>query len=318
MGGRVRPGGPEPERYLHEPVLLRETVEYLAVRPGCTYIDLTVGEGGHARAMLQQAMPGGRLLGIDLDPMALERARHRLQAYGESCSLVHGNYSHVEQLASVLVFSEPDGILMDLGLSSFQLESTGRGFSFQRDEPLDMRFDWESGPSAADIINSYPADVLAKILTLYGQEPRARSIAKAVVQQRPIRSTMELANLVARASGGRRGPIHPATRTFQALRLAVNSELDNLKAGMTQAMKLLKRGGRLVVISYHSLEARIIKEAIAQEAKGCICPPRAPICTCGHTPSIKIVTRKAVAPSPEEVRRNPRSRSARMRVVEHL
>jgi 16S rRNA (cytosine1402-N4)-methyltransferase len=318
------------EGFSHRPVLLHETVRHLVVRPGGVYIDCTVGEGGHASDILQAAMPGGRLLGIDLDSQAIERARHRLQsasdpqAYEGSFTLTKGSYAQVEELADSLGFSEPDGIFLDLGLSSLQLESQGRGFSLQRDEPLDMRYDPETALTAVDIVNRYPLEELARAISQYGEEPRARSIARAITQRRPLRTTLELADLVAKVSGGRRGRIHPATRTFQALRITVNSELDNLKAGLQQSISLLNHrgsespGGMLVVISYHSLEDRIVKETMAREARGCICPPRVPICTCGHTPSLKVISRRVITPSPEEVRENPRSRSARMRVAERL
>ena len=310
--------GPGPEGFSHRPVLVRETVEYLLVRLGGAYVDCTVGEGGHASAVLQAAMPGGRLLGIDLDPQALEAARHRLQRYEGSFTLAQGNYARVEELARPLGYTRLDGILLDLGLSSLQLERHERGFSFRRDEPLDMRYDPASSLTAADIVNSYPLDRLTAIISSYGEESRARSIARAITQQRPLRTTLELAELVALVTGGRKGRLHPATRTFQALRIAANSELDNLKAGLQQAMRLLKPGGRLVVISYHSLEDRIVKEALSREARDCICPPRVPVCTCGHSASFRIISKKVITPLREEIRENPRSRSARMRVAEHL
>ena len=306
------------EAFFHKPVLLDESLRYLAVQPEGVYIDCTVGEGGHASAILGAAMPGGRLLGIDLDPQALERARARLEPYRGHHALAQGNYGRVRELARELGFAEPTGILMDLGLSSLQLESPGRGFSLQRDEPLDMRFDTEGALTAAHIVNRYSLVELIRIISSYGEEPRARSIARAITQRRPLRTTLELAGLVADVSGGRRGKIHPATRTFQALRIAVNSELDNLRSGLQEAIGLLRPGARLVVISYHSLEDRIVKETFAREARGCICPPEVPICACGHTPSLKLISKRVVRPSPEEVRGNPRSRSARLRVAEHL
>ena len=303
---------------LHRPVLLNETVQYLAVRPGGVYIDCTVGEGGHASAILQAAMPGGRLLAIDLDPQALGRARLRLQRYESSSTLAQGDYARVEELAQRLEFPPADGLLLDLGLSSLQLEQRGRGFSFQRDDPLDMRYDPEAALSAGDVLNGYAFEELARIIAGYGEEPRARLIARAITQRRPLRTTLELANLVANVYGGRRGRIHPATRTFQAIRMEVNSEPDRLKAALPKATRLLKAGGVLAVISYHSLEDRVVKQTMAREARGCICPPRAPVCTCGHLPSLKLVVKKAVTASPGEVAENPRSRSARMRVAERL
>lgn len=311
-------GGIVEERFYHLPVLLRETVQYLAVQPGGVYIDCTVGEGGHASAILEAATPGGRLLGIDLDPHALESVHHRLHRFEGSFTLVNGNYGLVEELARSLGFQGAMGILLDLGMSSFQLESQGRGFSLQRDEPLDMRYDPEASVSAATIVNGYPPEELARIVATYGEEPRARLIARAIAAHRPIRTTLELAGLVARACGGRRGRIHPATRTFQALRIAVNSELDNLRAGLQGAIATLAPGGAVVVISYHSLEDRIVKQTLSREARNCICPPRVPVCICGHAASLNIVTRRVVTPTPEEIMENPRSRSARMRVAQRL
>ena len=306
-------GGPE-----HQPVLLHETVHYLAVRSGGVYMDGTVGEGGHALAILQASLPGGWFLGIDMDPHAMDRARQRLQDLGQAFILAQGNYAEMQTIAGALGFPQPDGILLDLGLSSFQLASQGRGFTFQRNEPLDMRFDPDAPLAAHDIVNTYPENDLFQLISTYGEDSRARSIARAIIQGRPIRTTGELADLVTRNAGGRRGKIHPATRTFQALRIAVNSELKNLEAGLRQAFGWLKPGGRLVVISYHSLEDRIVKQAMAQESKGCICPPHLPVCVCGHTPSLKLVSRRVVVPSADEVRANRRSRSARLRVAERL
>ena len=306
------------ERFLHRPVLLRETVQYLAVMAGRAYIDCTVGEGGHASAILQAAMPGGRLLGIDLDAQALEHARRRLQSYGDSLTLAQNSYAGLGELAHSLEFSEPDGILLDLGLSSLQLQTPERGFSLQRDEPLDMRYDRAGALDAAYIVNNYSVEEMADVLASFGEEPRAQSIARAIAQNRPLETTLQLANLVTRVIGKRRGRIHPATRTFQALRIAVNSEMDNLKAGLQHAFNLLKPGGRLVVISYHSLEDRIVKESIRREARGCICAPGIPVCTCGQIATLKVITRKVVTSSPEEIRANPRSRSARMRAAERL
>ncbi len=306
------------EDYTHRPVLLREVVEYLSPQSGGMYIDGTVGEGGHASAILQAAAPLGRLLGIDLDPRALESADRRLQGYGDLFVSAQGSYTRVAEIVNDLGFRSVDGILLDLGLSSLQLERSGRGFSFQREEPLDMRFDPEDSITAGAIVNRYPQEDLVRILFSYGEEPRARAIARAVAGARPLRSTRELADLVLRVYGGRRGRTHPATRTFQALRIAVNSELDNVRTGLEAAIGLLKPLGKLVIISYHSLEDRIVKETIAREARDCICPPRLPACVCGHTASLKIVSRKVIKPSREETRENPSSRSAHMRVAERL
>ncbi len=315
--GETSPEG-RPAKFSHQPVLLDEAVGYLGVAPGGVYIDCTVGEGGHALGILSAAMPGGTLLGIDLDPDGLERAHQRLRPYDGAYTLAQGNYVDAARLAKEFGFLSLDGIMFDLGLSSRQLEAGGRGFSLQRDEPLDMRFDPETQLTAGHIVNRYPFDRLVAIISSYGEEPRARSIARSIVSRRPIETTLALADLVSELTGGRRGRIHPATRTFQALRIAVNSELDNIKVGLEEAIGLLKPGGSLVVISYHSLEDRIVKRVMATEAKGCICPPRVPVCICGHTASLAVVTRKVVTPSRDEVRRNPRSRSSRMRVARRL
>ena len=311
-------GAPVEETFFHQPVLLPETVEYLAVRPGGAYIDCTVGEGGHASGILEAASPSGSLLGLDLDPDVLERARRRLQSFEGAATLVQGSYAQLSDVAKALGFPEADGILMDLGLSSYQLESAGRGFSFRRDEPLDMRFDPKATLTADRIVNEYSSEKLADVLFHCGEEPRARAIAAAMVRSRPLRSTGQLAALVATVSGGRRSRINPATRTFQALRIAVNGELDNLRVGLHEAIGLLKPGGRLAVISYHSLEDRIVKQTIAREARTCICPPRTPVCTCGHVRTIGVISKRVIKPAAEEIRHNPRSRSARMRVAERM
>ena len=310
--------GPMQEGFSHQSVLLDEAVQYLAVRRGGVYIDGTVGEGGHASAILQGASPEGRLLGIDLDLQALERAQSRLERWEGSFSLTKGSYHNMAELAHHFGYTGPDGILLDLGLSSLQLQDSGRGFSFLRDEPLDMRYDPESPLTAAQVVNGYPVKELANILFEYGEEPRARSIARSIVERRPLRTSLELANLVTKVYGGRKGRTHPATRTFQALRIAVNSELDNLRAGLQQAISLLKPGGMLVTISYHSLEDRIVKQTLTRESKGCICPTSVPVCICDHTPSVRIVTRKVITPTPQEIRQNPRSRSSRLRAAQRL
>ena len=303
IGGVSVEEGKVEASFTHRPVLLRETVDYLGVSPGGVYIDCTVGEGGHSFAILQAAMPGGRLLGIDLDPQALQLADARLRPHDGSFTLIKGSYAHVNELAAQSDFTQVDGILLDLGFSSLQLRGEGRGFSFQRDDPLDMRFDPDGSIDAADIVNTYPVHELERILATYGEERRSRAISRALLRQRPIKTTRELADLIASVAGGRRGRIHPATRSFQALRIAVNSELDNLTESLPQTVELLKPGGRLVVISYHSLEDRIAKTFLASERK---------------TSSLKILTRKVVFPSSDEVRENPRSRSARLRAAERL
>ena len=302
----------------HRPVLLEEALDGLAVRPGRRYIDCTAGEGGHSQAILQRCLPGGHLLAIDADPGAIAVARCRLQAYQPDLTLVQDSYARFEEIAHSHNFGLFDGILFDVGLSSLQLEASGRGFSFRRDEPLDMRYDPAGSVTAAHIVNTYSQEALARLIRDYGEERRARAIAKAIVHVRPIATSKQLAEVVRRIVGPARGGIHPATRTFQALRIAVNGELENLKAGLNQAIRLLKPGGRLVVISYHSLEDRLVKTTFQRESRGCICPSDVLECACDHVASMRVITPRIIAPSAEERRQNPRSRSARMRVAEGL
>ncbi len=302
----------------HIPVLLKETIEALAVQPGGRYVDCTLGGGGHAAAILERSAPGGQLLGIDADPRAIETARRNLKPYNGSALLVNDNFANLESICFRRDFYPVHGILFDLGLSSLQLEADNRGFSFQIDAPLDMRFNPEQTLTAGDIVNTYPEVELARLINSYGEEPLSRQVARCIVQERPIRSTRQLARLIENAVGSRRGKIHPATRTFQALRIAVNHELENLPLALEQAVRLLGFEGRLVVISYHSLEDRIVKQFMQRESKYCICPPSAPACVCGHKATLRLVHKRIITASPEEVRRNPRSRSARLRVAERI
>ncbi len=291
----------------HVPVLLNEVLSYLSPQPGGTYIDATVGPGGHAEAILEACAPTGRLLGIDRDPEALQIARQRLARFGQRVRLVRGNFAQLGAIASAEGFAPADGILFDLGVSSLQLASEGRGFSFQTSGYLDMRFGPE-GPTAADLLRELSARQLEAILREYGEETKARAIAKAIVEARskaPLQTAEQLAALVQRVYGGRRGRIHPATRTFQALRIAVNRELEALQEGLGAAVELLKPGGRLVVISFHSLEDRVVKNMFKAW-------------TVGPAPRVRVLTRKPVRPSRYEVKLNPRARSARLRSVEVL
>ncbi len=312
-------GGGMTDEIFHQPVLRQEVLEHLLVRPEGLWVDATVGEGGHAQAILE-TWPGSRVLGIDRDPRGLSRAARRLHSYGGRFIPVQGSYSQMVELAGAQGIAQADGVLLDLGISSRQVDAPGYGLSFQRDEPLDMRFDpAEQTTTAAHIVNTYSEEALRQLLFRYGEEPHARAIARAVAQRRPINTTLELAELVARAAGPGRGRrIHPATRTFQALRVAVNDELVHLGAGLKAAIALLAPGGRLVVISYHSLEDRLVKSTLVREAARCVCPPGLPVCVCGHQPTLRLVSRRAIRPSAEEVRDNPRSRSARLRVAQRL
>jgi 16S rRNA (cytosine1402-N4)-methyltransferase len=303
----------------HVPVMVREVVAALNVRPGGRYVDGTVGAGGHALAIIEAASPGGALLGIDKDPGALDVARKRLEAYGEDVRLVEGDFAELGRICREHGFAPVHGVLLDIGLSSLQVDRAERGFSFLREGPLDMRFSPRQPLTAAQIVNEYPEDELADIIYRFGEEPRSRRIARRIVERRPLRTTTELAKVVEEAVGGRaRRQSHPATRTFQALRIAVNQELLSLDAALPQAYGLLGDLGRLAVLSYHSLEDRLVKEFVRRESRDCICPPRQPVCTCGHKAGLRPISRGAVRPSPDEVAANPRSRSARLRVAERL
>jgi 16S rRNA (cytosine1402-N4)-methyltransferase len=287
----------------HVPVMVTEAMEALNAHPGGWYVDCTLGAGGHSRAILERIQPGGHLLGIDADPAAVETAAVRLSEFGNALVLAQANFSTLKEVCETHGFTANDGILFDLGISSVQLDTAERGFSFQREAPLDMRFDTTTGPSAADIINSYGEQEIARILWEYGEERYSRQIAHRIVEQRPILSTLRLAHLVQQVLGSRRGKIHPATRTFMALRIAVNRELENLKLALDQTAGLLRTGGRLVIISYHSLEDRIAKQFMRAEAAE-------------H--AFSLISRKVIRPTSLECSSNPRSRSARLRVAERI
>jgi 16S rRNA (cytosine1402-N4)-methyltransferase len=309
----------------HIPVLYAEVLAGLQVRPGGQYIDATVGTAGHASGILQASAPDGQLLGLDADPAAASFAREVLLPYGSRAIVQVANFQHLRGVAVDCGFEQVDGILLDLGLSSRQLADAGRGFAFSLTGPLDMRLDPQQGQSAADLINHLPESELSDLLWRYGEERQARRVARAIVAARPLTTTDQLAEVVARAvrqgrQAGRQGweRIHPATRTFQALRIAVNDELDALAEALPQALDLLRSGGRLAVISFHSLEDRLVKRFYQQEARDCLCSPDTPVCTCQHRATLCVITRKPVRPAPEEVMRNPRSRSARLRIAERL
>ena len=302
----------------HLPVLLEETLDRLSPRDGGVYLDATAGEGGHTLAILERSAPSGRVLAIDRDPRSLVRAEQRLLQHGTRFIPVQGNYGQMAEISRSHGISQVDGVLMDLGFSSRHIEGEGYGFSFQRDEPLDMRYDPGQTLTAEHIVNGYDQEELASVIFRLGEEPRSRSIAREIVRSRPVSTTGELSQAVARAMGPARRRINPATRTFQALRIEVNAELDHLESGLSQAIELLAPGGNLVVISYHSLEDRIVKNTLAREAASCICPPELPECVCGHLPRMRNITRRVIKPSVEEVKQNPRSRSARMRVAQRL
>jgi 16S rRNA (cytosine1402-N4)-methyltransferase len=311
----------------HVPVLLKETLEGLQVREGGVYIDGTVGAGGHSAAIMGLA-PNVSLLGLDVDPTALALATTRLQPYIDEgrARLVRSNFSNLDSVAEREGFAPAGGVLLDLGVSSMQLDTPERGFSFRAGGPLDMRLDPSASVTAADLVNSLPESELADLIYKYGEEPVSRRIARRIVEARekgPITTTDGLESIVYGAVGGRtagrtRSAIHPATKTFQALRIAVNRELEVLEEGLAAAVRVLSPGGRLAVISFHSLEDRIVKLFIRQEQKGCICPPEYPVCVCGRKPTLRAINRKPIEAGPEEAGRNPRSRSAKLRIAERV
>lgn len=306
----------------HRPVLYQSIIHALQPRPGGRYVDCTVGAGGHAWGILMHSAPDGLLLGLDVDPQALELARQRLAAFGKRAILLQASYTTLQQRLQELGWEQVEGVLLDLGVSSMQLDTPGRGFSFLNEGPLDMRFSPLAKTQAADLVNTLSEAELARLIYRYGEEPQARAIARAIVAARPLNTTIELAELIRRVvgpqSGRRSATTHPATRTFQALRIAVNQELQALEQVLPQALQALAPGGRLVVIAFHSLEDRIVKQFFRRESQDCLCPPRQPICTCGHRAQLREISRRIARPTTEEVAENPRARSARLRVAEKL
>jgi 16S rRNA (cytosine1402-N4)-methyltransferase len=303
--------------------MVREVVASLRCRAGALYVDGTVGGGGHAEEILRSSEPDGRLIGIDTDEEALEEAAKRLAPFKKRVVLVKGNFVDMDTILAELNIGKLDGILLDLGVSSHQLDTARRGFSFTLDAPLDMRMDPSRGSSAYDLIGKLSEEELEKVIREYGEERMARRIARSIVENRraaPIKTTADLAAAVIRAfppEAGRQ-KIHPATRTFQALRIAVNDELTGLRHAIAGGAQRLKPGGRFSVISFHSLEDRIVKGAFRVGEKGCTCPPDFPVCACGRTPTLKVVNRKPIVPGAAEISRNPRSRSAKLRTVERI
>ncbi len=302
----------------HQPVLYNEIIHLLQPHRAGRYVDGTLGAAGHAWGILKTSEPDGLILGFDIDDHALQLARARLEEFGNRAKLVHDSFTNLANQLSAMGWGKVDGILLDLGLSSMQLDTPERGFSFRQDALLDMRFDLRNPVRAVNLVNNLSEKELADLLYTFGEERRSRKVARAIIRARPIETTLQLANVVADAtSSGRRG-MHPATRTFQALRIAVNQELDALQEVLPQAVDSLNPNGRLAVISYHSLEDRIVKQFFRRESTDCICPPKQPVCDCGHLASIKRITRRPVRPQKDEIERNPRARSARLRVVEKL
>ncbi|HWI39919.1 MAG TPA: 16S rRNA (cytosine(1402)-N(4))-methyltransferase RsmH [Verrucomicrobiae bacterium] len=309
--------------FRHLSVMPREVIHYLEPAPGMVMVDGTLGGGGHAEGVLEAISPDGILIGFDRDEEALAAAAKRLQRFGGRLVLVHANFSGIGSELAARGIDGIDGFLADVGVSSHQLDTAERGFSFSREAPLDMRMDVSCGETAADLVNGLELDELTRVIREFGEERWARRIAVRIVEARerqPILTTTELAEVVRRAipAAMREDRIDPATRTFQALRIAVNDELESLRSGLADALGLLRPGGRAAVISFHSLEDRIVKETFREHAQGCTCPKSVPLCVCGNLPKVKLLTRKPARPADDEIETNPRARSARLRAVEKL
>lgn len=303
---------------MHTPVLYHETISLIQPKQGAFYVDCTVGAGGHAWGILDGSQPDGRLLGLDVDAQALTEASQRLAEFGERFVLEQESYTNLEKCMAAHDWLAADGILVDLGVSSIQLDTPERGFSFRSDASLDMRFGQKTGSTAADLVNELPEAKLVQLLFEYGEESQARKIARAIIKARPVNTTGQLADLIKKTVTIRKKGIHPATKTFQALRIAVNKEMEAIDEVLPQAIKVLRPGGRLVVISYHSLEDRRVKKYFVQESRDCICEPSLPKCVCGHQATIRMITSKPVRPSAAEVSQNPRARSAKLRTIEKI
>ncbi len=308
--------------FTHRPVLLDECIEALNIRPEGTYLDGTLGRAGHSREIARR-LTAGRLICVDRDRAALDAARERLAPWMDRVTLIHSNFDRVDEILDELSLPCVDGMLFDLGVSSPQLDDGTRGFSYMADAPLDMRMDREEGVTAAGIVNGWPQDELRRIISRYGEERYAPQIAGAIARRRedkPISTTLELVEIIKSAMPAKalREKQHPAKRTFQAIRIAVNDELACVERMLQRAVPRLNKGGRLAVITFHSLEDRIVKTGLAEFARGCTCPPDFPVCVCGKTPDIRLVNKKPILPGGREIEENPRARSAKLRAAEKL
>jgi len=305
----------------HESVLEREVIQNLNLLGGSLIVDGTLGDGGHAELLLKNTT-SVRVLGIDRDMRAIERAEKRLAPFRDRITLVHGNFGDIKTILKKANVMNVDGLLLDLGVSSHQLDSPNRGFSFMRNGPLDMRMDSSQKITAADLLIELPDEKLVSVIKEYGEERFSKRIVRAIRQaqkQSAIKTTLQLSNIISSViHASRQTKIHPATRTFQALRIAVNGELEHIKKALRDSVDILQESARVIVISFHSLEDRIVKNFFKTEEKGCVCPPKIPICSCGHKQRLKIITRKPIIPAVEEVRRNSRASSAKLRVAERV
>ncbi|MFH2040387.1 MAG: 16S rRNA (cytosine(1402)-N(4))-methyltransferase RsmH [Chloroflexota bacterium] len=301
----------------HIPVLFEDIIPVLNPKRGGRYVDGTLGAGGHAEGILKASAPDGEVLGLDVDPQALDIARKNLSEFGARAILMQASYTTLTEQLAKLGWTNIDGMLLDLGASSMQFDTPGRGFSFQNAGELDMRFDPTNALTAEHLVNGLSESELADLIFRYGEEPRSRQIAKAIVAARPITNTLQLAEII-NSINPTREKLHPATRTFMALRIAVNNELKAIENVLPQAIQALSVGGRMAVISFHSLEDRLVKNFFRQESKNCLCPPRQPICNCGHKASIRELNRRPLIPTYQEISSNPRARSAKLRVVEKI
>lgn len=306
------------DNFPHQPVLYHEVLEALAPRSGRYYLDGTLGAAGHALGIIKSSAPDGRLLGLDLDPEALAIARQHLFDYSHRIVIRQASYMIAPEILNEIGWNKVNGILLDLGVSSMQIDRPSRGFSFMEEGPLDMRFDQTTGQTAAEIVNNLSEEQLADIIWQFGDERYSRRIARAIVEARPILTTQGLVAVIEQSVPGYTSQIHPATRTFQAIRIATNKELETLSNSLAELTECVETGGRIAIISFHSLEDRIVKQYFKKESRDCICPPELPVCTCGHKASLKILTKKPIRASEQEVKNNPRSRSARLRVAEKI